>query len=40
VGRREKNSSREKVEKTLIFSGKENMFLVHPQNSLNGLILN
>jgi hypothetical protein len=39
VGRREKISGKEKVEKALIFSGKKNLFLVHPQNGLNGLIL-
>jgi hypothetical protein len=28
------------VEKNLIISNKEDVFLVHPQNSLNGLIFN
>jgi hypothetical protein len=40
VGGREKFWGKEEVEKTLIISGRENVFFVHPQNGLNGLILN
>jgi hypothetical protein len=40
VGGREIFWGRKVVEKTIIISGRENVFLVHPQNGLNGLILN
>ncbi len=40
VGGREKFWGKKEIEKTLIISGRENVFFVHPQNGLNNLILN
>jgi hypothetical protein len=40
VGGREKFWGKKEIEKTLIISGRENVFFVHPQNGLNNLIFN
>ncbi len=40
VGGREMFWGKEKAEKKLIISGREDVFLVHPKNGFNSLILN